>query len=394
MNYHCLLVNFSSQVKTEELKEKFEGQELPLGVLVADNELGAKEFFSSNSIAGLVIFTDDYKAEIKELLNVFNHSVGCLPEFQIIICDDPSPTLMANVFEHGIEFFMGMKEWYESTLNLIEKINVAILDDESTEGKCLRLNSAIKTSDHEVVSTLEQRLGDESSHNYVAAYSYARALESAGKYQDALDVFTNAEKLNDYFMPAKMGTGENLLLTGKVDDAIAKLEDLEKRNPSNHDRKLVLANAYCEKGDVEKAEQLIAQAEELAPNNKKVTESKVHFLIASKKIGDALKLCDDLEEIGPHLASKLNDIGVSLSKSGKAKTALSLYKKAHKIVRKELKYKVSMNAALACHRAQSFDLAIKYLDRCKKEYGSSFEKLDKIYRAVEAARDKKNAVSS
>lgn len=57
---------------------------------------------------------------------------------------------------------------------------------------------------------------------------------------------------------------------------------------------------------------------------------------------------------------------------------LSLYQKAHKIVRQDLKYKISLNAALACRRLGEFEMGLKYVARCAKEYGSMYPKLAKI----------------
>ena len=55
------------------------------------------------------------------------------------------------------------------------------------------------------------------------------------------------------------------------------------------------------------------------------------------------------------------------------------------MVRKELRYKVSMNAALACYRLKDFKMALKYLVRTEKEYGRKLEKVDKIRKACKAS---------
>ena len=66
----------------------------------------------------------------------------------------------------------------------------------------------------------------------------------------------------------------------------------------------------------------------------------------------------------------------------KGKSALALYQKAHKIVRAELKYKISLNAALACRRLKEWDMALKYVARCEREFGATFPKLAKIRQAI------------
>jgi hypothetical protein len=47
-----------------------------------------------------------------------------------------------------------------------------------------------------------------------------------------------------------------------------------------------------------------------------------------------------------------------------------------------------MNAALACYRMGDFDASLVWLERCEKEYGSAYEKLVKIRKAVQAAKKK------
>jgi tetratricopeptide (TPR) repeat protein len=99
-------------------------------------------------------------------------------------------------------------------------------------------------------------------------------------------------------------------------------------------------------------------------------ETRAQICLGTGKIGEAFQLMDQMSEVGPFFAAKLNELGIRLSQAGKGKSALALYQKAHKIVRSELKYKISLNAALACRRLQEFDMALKYIIRCRKEYGS------------------------
>ena len=91
-----------------------------------------------------------------------------------------------------------------------------------------------------------------------------------------------------------------------------------------------------------------------------------------------------MENVGPFFASKLNEIGVKLSQAGKGPSALALYQKAHKVVKPELRYKISLNAALACRRSEDFDKALTFVKRCREEYGQNFEKLEKIEKNLHA----------
>ena len=66
---------------------------------------------------------------------------------------------------------------------------------------------------------------------------------------------------------------------------------------------------------------------------------------------------------------KINDVGIQLSADKQGDLALKLYDKAHPHVVRELRYKVSLNAAIAAYKNTRFDLAIKYANTCEKELG-------------------------
>ena len=101
-----------------------------------------------------------------------------------------------------------------------------------------------------------------------------------------------------------------------------------------------------------------------------------------EKIDDALALMSTLDEIGPFFAAKLNEIGIKLSQEGHGDQAIQLYEKAHSVIHDSLKYKISMNLALAYRRSKELKKAYSYAERCEVEYGESFEKIEKVKTAL------------
>ena len=187
--------------------------------------------------------------------------------------------------------------------------------------------------------------------------------------------------MNKHFRPADSKLGENLMVIGKVDEAIDVFMKLEKTNTRDAGRKAQLASAFMEKGDFDKAKEYLAEAKRFNPDHPGIREAQAQMFLATGKAGEAFKMMDQLVEVGPFLAAKLNEMGIKLSQSGKGKSALALYQKAHRVVRKELKYKVSLNAALACYRLKQYKMSLKYLLRTEKEYGRKLEKVEKIRKA-------------
>ncbi len=223
-------------------------------------------------------------------------------------------------------------------------------------------------------------------YDYRIAYAKGKAAEATGDYNSAAAAYDQSRQMNKMFRPSSASLGESLLITGKVDDALEVFKTLEKTNPYDVERKANIAAAYIEKGDFASAQRYVEAAAKMAPGNSRVLEAQAQVLLCTGKVADAFKLMDNMSDVGPFFAAKLNELGIQLSQTGKGKSALALYQKAHKIVRPELRYKISMNAALACRRLREWDMALKYVARCEREYGSALPKLDKIKEAVIAAK--------
>lgn len=385
MDSICLLVD----VDQENLADNWEDLTgevsfpLPLKYVVPEE---VEPMISTGSVVMMVMHSvkGDSK-QILDLLETFRSKVGPLPHFQGIVCSEPSPHFLTDVFEYGLEHFLDENNWPEEVAAQARDVLSILNDESSSEAKVIKLSRSIANGDQGGIAEAESALGDSHEYDYLAAYSKASALQAIGKFNEAADVYRKAGKMNKYFRPAKSKLGENLMVVGKTDEAIQIFEKLEKLNPRDAERKSNLAAAYIEKGDFEKADELLSLARKLNPHHPKIKEAEAQKLLATGKAGEAFKMMDHLEEVGPFLAAKLNEMGIKLSQTGKGKSALALYQKAHKVVRKELRYKVSMNAALACYRLKDFKLALKYLVRTEKEYGRKLEKVDKIRKACKTA---------
>ena len=385
----CLIINLSKNLDQSTITDLLSKQDFALNNIVVGTLEEVVEVSKSNLILAQCILCENESINLDEFLDWFKNHVACIPSLQLLICDNPNAELVINIFEYGLSNIKSYNNWSVSLMGLHTHVRDTIRNNASVEAKCMRLAQAILRSKHEDMEAIELALEEEAEYNFLAAYFCAIALESEGKFDKSLAYFKKSEKLNPFFIPAQMGYSEALLLVGRVKESVSYLEQVNAKNNLNPVRKLILGNAYCELGDVASASKIIEDARMLGANNQKYIESQVHLLIANGKVGEALKLFDRLDEVGPHLASKLNDLGVSLSQAGKGKSALVLYKKAHRIVRNDLKYKVSLNAALACHRIKDFETARKYLKRCEIEFGGSFEKLEKIKQVVQSAISRK-----
>lgn len=377
----CILLDLNNQGLDQSWSELVSDQNYALKLCcVSTDELAP--MLETGSVVAMVVFAEKAQQAVAHSLNLFRKFVGPIPSFQAIVAEDPDPFLISQVFEYGVEEFMTQVEWPMQLVEFTEKVSGLINDPHSIEAKTLKVNWSIVYGDQGQILQSKEALGDAANYDYVAAYAKANALQAVGQFGEAVEAFRASERLNKTFRMASSGLGESLLVMGKVDEAIEIMERLERQNNLSVERKTTLATAYMEKGDKEKSDEMLRQAEGLAPGHPRILEAKAEILLAEGKVGEAFKMMDNLQDVGPSFAAKLNEMGIKLSQQGKGKNALALYKKAHKIVRHELRYKISLNAALACYRLTDYQVALQYLARCEKEFGGPYEKVEKVRQAI------------
>lgn len=378
MDITALLVDLTDSDLASSWQEKVARADIPYRMECVTGFEAALAQISTSTISPLIIFANDSSPGLTAILRAFQAAFGPMSELQMIVCSDPSPQFMANVFEFGIEQFSANDSWPEEVAALCRLVREKLDDENSAEFKTMQLASAVRSQDAEKIQAAKSALGDLATYDFRAAYASGRASEATGNYDDAIESYRSAGGMNKMFRPTNTSLGEAYLITGKVDEAIAVFQKLDKTNPRDIDRKANLASAFIEKGDLETATKYAQEAESLQPGSSRVAEIKAQVLLCQGKVGDAFALMDQMSDVGPFFASKLNDLGIKLSQAGKGKSALALYQKAHKVVRADLRYKISLNAALACRRLLDYDMALKYVARCAKEYGAMFPKLVKI----------------
>ena len=324
---------------------------------------------------------------LRRCLRAFLAHVGIFPDLAVIIDADPDAEMGATAFALGFDTFVAPSMLDMAFTTLARRANFILsAPPNSDEARQWRLARSLRETDQAAIRAALEGLGPVGGYEACAAFMRAKAMEAIGDYMGAVAAYEAAAKLDSYFRPASISWGESLLMIGKVDIALALFQDLLRSDPFDPEIRALLASAWIEKNDVPAAIEHVDAATNRAPNNSRVLEAQAQVLLCTGKVGEAFKLMDGMSEVGPFFAAKLNDLGIRLSQSGKGKSALALYQKAHRIVRPELRYKVSLNAALACRRLSEWDLSLRYLERCEQEYGGRFPKLDKIREAIATSK--------
>jgi len=391
MDLTCLLVDLSGLGLAQTWQDQVKGHDYGLSLSCASSLEEAKVMLNTGTVLVQVFFASENSSDLLALLKSFQTNVGCIADFQAIVCDDPSPVFMAGVFEFGIEQFIPLTTWAQELAVVTRRAVELMLDKTSPEYKTLALSRSIRSADQGAVKQASDALGDLADYDYRIAFTKGKAQEATGNYAEAAETYASARGMNKMFRPSSASLGENLLITGRFDEALEVFKALEKTNPYDADRKANLAAVYIEKGDVEMAQRYLDAAAKISPKNSTLLEAQAQVLLCTGKIAEAFLLLDQMSDVGPYFAAKLNEQGIKLSQSGNGKSALALYQKAHKIVRPELKYKITINATLACRRLKAWDMAMKYALRCEKEFGGPFAKLDKIKESIAALQKQEAA---
>lgn len=384
----CLLVDFRKAGFKDTWQEQSDQHNFATTVAYANSAKEAESLLGAGEILTIVIFAQEYIPEINKVLAAFQKNVGCINEFQAIVCNDPHPKLLAAVFEFGVEQFCRENEWTTMAASMSRKAVASISDPDSALAKIVGLVRSIRRGKHESIIMAQDALGNLKEFDFRAAFTNGIAAEALGDYRSAIQNFKLAHSLNSKFNSAASCEAEILLLMGQNDKALALLKKIEAQNPPNINRMAALATAYSENGKVGKAAEYVKKASSAEPKNSKVLEAEAQILITAGKIDEAFKLIDQMSDVGPYFAQKLNELGIRLSKAGKAGSALEVYKKAHNVVREDLKHKITLNAALAYRRLKSYDMALKYLQRAELECGDSLDRLNKIRQTILAEREK------
>lgn len=394
MEHAVLVIDFQNNDKSSELLETLESLTASATLKFCRSVDEVEIEMTSESTVGMIIVSDKYDSNLDMVLRSFQNRVCCLPDFISFVCDDPSPRFLVSIFEFGVETIFSFERAKSELGGWLQGVNEALKDETMPETSAILLSRGIKTQNADLISRAGKTMTEMADYYHKAAFIAGKVSEIQGDFDKAEQAYRNAADMNKMYRPTSSSLAETLLINGKADEAVAIFEKLEKSNPRDLARKSNLIAAYVETGDMDKANNALSEAEALNPEHPKVKEAKAHILISKGKVGDAFNLMDDMVDAGPLFASKLNDMGIRLSKSGKTKSSLALYNKVHKIVRQDLKYKVSLNAALACRRGGAYDKALQYLKRCAKEYGSVFPKLKRIIEATKKAAEKKKEISS
>ena len=209
------------------------------------------------------------------------------------------------------------------------------------------------------------------------------------------------EAARDLAVKALKGGAESLRSLNLLGKCMMQLKDFEsaakcferaqEMSPSNIERLCALAEAQQELGQNDKATESAAMALTVDPDALAAKETVVKIAIASGDVKKAQQLIAGIDSLH-NIVSYLNNRAISLSRSGKAKDSLDIYKNASQAIpptRKDVAALISYNMSLAHIRAQDLKAAMAVLaevikgndERVKTKAESLLKRLDAAVKA-------------
>lgn len=330
-----------------------------------------------------VLVATDYSEDVQRFIQGCNRNLSCLPDLQIVVSNDPSPQLQGALYEMGIKNLWPGERLDSRLTAWVNKLQTEVKVDGSIAQNLIKLGVLVarakKGNKIGDIDSYIKKLSEDASHDYRICYTLGNACLLRQQFEQAEKHFIACQSLNPKFIPTFTAIAQLRLQSAKPGDALTLLEKMEKLNNSNSERKALLAAAYADSGNWEKAKVFLDQAAKLEPNNAKVKEMRVRAAFESGDIPEALRLLDECEVIEEYFVTKLNEFAIALSKQSKTQEALDLYKKAHTLASPHIKYKLSFNIALAYRRQGDLPKALEYLDIVDAEAGErGFEKSGKL----------------
>jgi tetratricopeptide (TPR) repeat protein len=353
------------------------------GVFITDQYDQAVTRVMTGQFLIVAIAAEKVTPEVSKFMRICQRHLGILPQWQVIVGNNPDFDLQAQAMESGIKTFWPLAELRKTLAPWILEQNKILTDKTEDADRSLRVGVAIAQGKYDVIEKSIESLKADAQFDYRVAFHLGIYYDTQLQADLSLQFFTKSLELNSKFIPAIYRQAQKLLETGHAADSLKGFERLEMINPKNPDRKALMAQAYADIGDWDQAKALRDAATELEPDNPLARELNVRIAFESGNTESALDALEQCQSTNDYFIKKLNAEAVKLSQNGKTEEALRLYEKAWEIAPAGVKFRISYNVALAHYRQNVFDRALEYCDRAAQECTDpSFDKISKLHKIL------------
>ncbi len=179
--------------------------------------------------------------------------------------------------------------------------------------------------------TLFRHALDVTRDNWMAHCNLAKALEQAGRIEDAISQYEQALQIRPEFPEAHISVGVALCQVGRVQEAVEHFEQALRLKPDNAAAHNNLGLVLCRTGEVQKGIEQYEQALRIDPNYADAEYNFGSALLQEGKFEDAIGHYERALRIEPDYAEAHAALGFAFGQVGKFEDAIRHYERAVQI---------------------------------------------------------------
>ena len=167
-----------------------------------------------------------------------------------------------------------------------------------------------------------------SDENSMRMIDEGNALESAGKFDEAMQCYEAASRLTPNLARAHLNRGNIYLMKGDTDGAVDAYRTAILKDPDYSSAHFNLGNAYLQSGDQNQAQAAYEKAIDLKPD---FTDAYVALGCAQEDLGDLDKAVESYERalvLNPDYAEVHCNLGNTLKALGRTDAAIASFRRA------------------------------------------------------------------
>jgi tetratricopeptide (TPR) repeat protein len=342
------------------------------------------------------IFIHDFDAAERSQSELLQQRLSRMDEYspviRVILAPEITPKLMAIATDTQVRRLVP----YSSNLSAIAQELRMMSKTESTIGEMQRKIKALFASSGKSSQAEADKIVEETylqyKHDPAIRIEYGGLLIRREKHEEAKNIGELILKKEPQNVRAMSLISRALMKQGKLQDAIAIMENANALSPGNTDRLLALGDAFYKTGQTEKAKNYLNEAKATDQRAAGDVDKQLgQIALDEGDMGAALDLfvgsCTEDESAG-----FFNNSAVMATKAGKQEQALQLYQTALKALKtNRLKPAVYYNIALTYCDLKLYSDATKAINNALK-IDKKFEKALRLKERIEREENNPNGL--
>ncbi len=188
-----------------------------------------------------------------------------------------------------------------------------------------------------------------SSDKYIAYNYLGKAVEDAGRTNEALVLYQKSIGLKPGYAEGEYNVGTLLMNKGELESAVAHFQAALKTHPRYADAHNNLGSAWFKLGRVADAKSQFAKAVSLDPKNPEAHYNLGTVLVAESNFDEAIRQFSEAIQLKPNYAAAHGNLGVALMYRGKVAQGMAHFAEAARLNPRDADARLNLGIALLEH---------------------------------------------